>query len=127
MADYFVSFLPEDYVPYWDLDLSGIDVLRDASAGAIAASGMFLLAELVETKELKEKYMDCAEKITTSLLQNYLFTESKRKKEDGILLHTIYNFNKNRAVDESYPAGDFYFIEAVKKLWDKKKLWVEQL
>ena len=127
MADYFISFLPEDFVPYWDLDLSGKDVLRDASAGAIAASGMFLLAELVETEKHKEKYLDYAEKITTSLIQDYLFTESKRKTEEGILLHIIYNFNKNQAVDESYPAGDFYFIEAVKKLWDKNKLLVKSL
>jgi len=127
MADYFLSFLPEDFVPYWDLDLVGEDVLRDASAGAIAASGMFLLAELVETEELKEKYLDYAVKITVSLMENYLFTESIRETEDGILLHCIYNFNKNRAVDESYPAGDFYFIEAVRKLWDTNKLLVGQL
>ena len=77
----------------WDLDLAGEDVLKDASAGAIAASGMYLLAEVVEDENMKSKYQTFAEKITQSLINNYLFTQSDRRTEEGILLHTIYNFN----------------------------------
>ncbi|UCD36915.1 MAG: glycoside hydrolase family 88 protein [Fidelibacterota bacterium] len=117
MADYMIQHLPEDFVPYWDLDLSGEDVLRDASAGAVAASGLFLLSEVEVGKVLSEKYAAWGEKITGSLLRNYLFTESKRPHEEGILLHTIYHYHNEWGVDESFPAGDYFFVEAVWKLW----------
>lgn len=117
MADYFLSNLPSDLVPVWDLDLNGKSDLRDASAGAVAASGMFILSEVSRTKKNSWKYLSFAKKITSSLIKNYLFTTSKRETEEGILLHTIYHFHKKWGVDESFPPGDYYFIEALTKLW----------
>jgi len=119
MADYFMNHLPSDFVPYWDLNLSGDNVLRDASAGAIAASGMFLLSDISPNKIECEKYLNNAEKLTTSLTNNYLFTKSKRPVEEGILLHTVYNYAKRYGVDESFPCGDFYYIESLKKQFEK--------
>ncbi len=121
MADYFVNRLPADFVPYWDLDLYGGNVFRDASAGAIAASGMYLLSDLSKDKSDCEKYFNEAEQITNSLISNYLFTKSKRTAEEGILLHTVYNYNSKLDIDESFPCGDFYFIEALKKKYDVEK------
>ncbi len=118
MADYLIARLPADDVPYWDLDLSGDDVLRDASAGAVAASGMFQLARLSDTKDAAEKYSRYARQITWSLLNNYLFTKSSRPVEQGILIHTLYHYHKKWGVDESYPAGDYFFVEALWKLWN---------
>lgn len=115
MADYFLKNLPDDLIPYWDLDLKADSVTRDASASAIAASGMFLISELTDSKSDYQKYLDYAKQITGSLKKNYLFTNSKRPIEEGILLHTVYNYAKGFGVDESYPAGDFYFIECLKK------------
>lgn len=115
MANYFIERLPEDYVPYWDLDLAGDNVLRDASAGAIAASGLYLLSELPVGKAGFEKYKSTADKISLSLIKNYSFLSSKRDKEEGLLIHTIYNFHKDWGVDESFPCGDYYFVEAVYK------------
>jgi beta-galactosidase len=115
MAEYFQKKLPSDLVPYWDLDLKGDSVIRDASASAIAASGLFLLSELATDKETYEKYRSAAVNITDSLSGKYVFTNSLRPKEEGILLHTVYNFAKKFGIDESYPAGDFYFIECLKK------------
>jgi unsaturated chondroitin disaccharide hydrolase len=118
MAEYFISFLPEDRIPYWDLDLSGEDVFRDASAGAIAASGMYLLADLVDDEELSIKYSRQADAIVTSLIDNYLYTNSTRQHEEGILIHTVYHYNGGWGIDESYPCGDYYFTEALRKWWD---------
>ena len=115
MADYFIEHLPGDFVPFWDFDLKGDTVPRDASAAAIAASGMFLLSNLVSDKTDFEKYNTLAEKITASLSENYLFTKSKRAGEEGILLHTVYNFAKGWGIDESFPCGDFYFTECIYK------------
>ncbi|MFB0516499.1 MAG: glycoside hydrolase family 88 protein [Candidatus Neomarinimicrobiota bacterium] len=122
MADYMIERLPDDFVPYWDLDLSGEDVLRDASAGAVAASGLMLLAEVTHSKEDYEGYVAVGEKITQFLLRNYLFTESTRPKEEGLLLHTIYHYHNMWGVDESFQAGDYFFIEAVWKLWKRMEL-----
>jgi len=62
MADVFINALPEDYVPYWDLDLSGDEIVRDASAAAIASSGMFILTELTNSKIDYDKYLKYAKK-----------------------------------------------------------------
>ncbi len=57
MADLFLSRLPEDGVPYWDYDVPSIpDAPKDASASAIAASGMLELYLILDNRELAEKY-----------------------------------------------------------------------
>lgn len=119
MAGYFLNNLPSDLVPRWDLDLKADSVIRDASAAAIAASGMFLVSELTDSKLDYQKYLGYAKNITASLKKNYLFTQSKREVEEGILLHTVYNYNNKSGVDESYPAGDFYFVECLKKEFEQ--------
>ena len=115
MADYFLARLPSDLIPVWDLDLNGKDSLRDASAAAIAASGLFILSEISKTKVDAEKYSSFAMQITASLVNNYLFTKSNREKEEGLLLHTIYHYHKKWGVNESFPAGDYYLTEAIAK------------
>jgi len=116
MADYYIDRLPEDFVPYWDLDLSTKDVLKDASAGAIMASGLYDLAELFAVNSVEaKKYQSTAIKISQSLLDNYTFLSSKRAEEQGLLIHTIYHYHNAWGKDESYPAGDYYFMEALYK------------
>lgn len=118
MAKYFITRLPEDGVPVWDLDLAGQAEPKDASAAAIAAVGLFELADLAETKKDYDFFLNQAVRITRSLLKNYLFTESTREREEGLLLHTIYHYHKKWGVDESFPAGDYYLIQALKRLYD---------
>jgi beta-galactosidase len=121
MARYFIERLPEDMIPSWDLDLAGQDVLRDASAAAVAALGLFELADLTDSKEDHDYFLENALKMTRSLLENYLFTTSDRKHEEGLLLHTIYHYHKKWGVDESFPAGDYYLTQALKKLYEYER------
>ncbi len=121
MAKYYTERLPEDGVPVWDLDLAGKTELKDASAAAIAAVGFFDLADLAESKEDYEFFLSQAIRITRSLVKNYLFTKSAREREEGLLLHTIYHYHKKWGVDESFPAGDYYLIQALKRLHDYEK------
>jgi len=127
MAKYFITRLPEDGVPVWDLDLTGKTDLKDASAAAIAAVGLFELADLAETKEDYDYFQNHAIRITHSLLKHYLFTESTREREEGLLLHTIYHYHKKWGVDESFPAGDYYLTQALRNLTDyeNKKYFIE--
>jgi beta-galactosidase len=120
MADYFLNHLPVDLVPYWDLNLEGENVIRDASAAAIAANGFFLISELTNMRDDYEKYREYAFKISNSLIDNYLFTKSRRSSEEGILLHTVYNYAKDWGRDESFPCGDFYFMESLRKVIAEK-------
>ncbi len=121
MAEYFLERLPTDLIPTWDLDLLNKTEIRDASAAAIAASGMYLIAELTTEKENFIHYLNKAKEITKSLKANYLFTNSKRENEEGILLQTVYNFAKKWGISESFPCGDFYFIECIKKEIEQNK------
>ncbi|MCB0732730.1 MAG: glycoside hydrolase family 88 protein, partial [Ignavibacteriae bacterium] len=121
MADVFIKALPKDYIPFWDLDLSGINVVRDASAAAIASSGMYILSEETNFKNDYEKYFNYANLIAKSLIDKYTFLNSNREKEEGLLIHSVYNYHKNWGVDESYPAGDFYFTEVLKKYIEKNR------
>ncbi|MBI9071493.1 MAG: glycoside hydrolase family 88 protein [Melioribacteraceae bacterium] len=121
MADVFLARLPNDFVPYWDLDLKGDDVVRDASAGVIAASGMYLLSNSCKYKNDYDKYKSAANKISESIFNNYTFKNSQKENEEGLLIHTVYNFHKGWGVDESYPCGDFYFTETLKKYVEEEQ------
>jgi len=121
MADYFVTHLPPDSVPHWDLDLSGDDIIRDASAGAIAASGLYLLSDVAEDNRKASGYAEYADAITTSLAENYMFTESARETEQGLLIHAVYHYNNDWGVDESNPAGDYYFLQAIQKKLNREQ------
>jgi len=120
MADYFLNHLPPDLVPYWDLDLTDPETLRDASAAAIASSGLFLLAGQREERDAIESYQAAAVKITRNLIRGYTFKSSSLPQQ-GLLLHTIYHYHKEWGVDESFPAGDYFFTETVNKYWQYLK------
>jgi len=117
-SEYFVNHLhPErgDFVPNWDLSIhqEGFDQ-KDASAAAVAANGIYLLADITEDPKIHQSSIILANAIVEDLLNEYLFTASERKTEQGILLHTTYNHPKGRGVNESFPPGDYYFLAALK-------------
>ncbi len=108
MADYFSDHLPPDYIPYWDLNLPQNDPrqLRDASAAAIACSG------LLELSSYDSKYSESALNILNSLIDNYL---SINTGSSGIILHCAYNVHSNNRFDwdASTIWGDYYFLESL--------------
>ncbi len=112
LADFMIARLDSDYVPFWDLTDPRARNYKDASAAAVLACGLYRLSDLVYSGEKMLFYQKIADRIVRSLLKNYLFWRSKRKTEQGLLLHQVYNFPKHWAVDESYPAGDYYFTKA---------------
>jgi unsaturated chondroitin disaccharide hydrolase len=111
MADYFIDHLPGDFVPYWDFNLPADHnkKYRDASAAAIACSGLLELSDHVVDGF---KYSEAANKIINSLAINYL---SIGTNSSGILLHCAYNVNSANPYDwdASTIWGDYYFFEAI--------------
>jgi unsaturated chondroitin disaccharide hydrolase len=113
MADYFLDHLPGDQVPFWDLELpaSSTRQYRDASAAAIAASG---LKELSTYAQNGSKYYKASRHILYSLIQSYL---SYGTESSGMILHCAYNVNSSNPYDwdASTIWGDYYFLETLKR------------
>jgi unsaturated chondroitin disaccharide hydrolase len=110
LAHKFVEELPSDFIPYWDFNAPNIpDEEKDASAAAIAASGMLELSMLVVNPAEKKFLRTSADKILRGLINNYL--------SDGtnvaILEHSVGNKPANSEVDVPLIYADYYFFEAL--------------
>ena len=105
VMDCFISRQPADGIPFWDMDFTdGDNEPRDSSAAAIAICGILEMDKYVKN----EKYLECADKMMTSLVDNYLTDE----KSNGLLTEGMYNKNKSPE-PECNIWGDYYFLEAV--------------
>jgi len=111
-ADYFISHLPPDGVPYWDFRDPAIpNTERDASAAAIAASGLLDLARQTDPRS-GARYKSVAEKILVSLASNY----TAGPESAAILEHSVGGRPQNTEVDVGIVYADYYFVEALLKL-----------
>jgi unsaturated chondroitin disaccharide hydrolase len=111
-ADYFIKNLPVDFVPYWDFQAPKIpDEPRDASAAAIAASGLFELSTFAADTTLRTKYFKAAENILNSLCSSSYLAEGT--SSHGILNHCVGHRPNNSEIDVSLIYADYYFLEAL--------------
>jgi len=119
-ADYWLSHLPEDRVPYWDFDADVTQpppwgAQKESSAGAIAASGLLDLAKQTQSPEKAQKYRDTALAMLDALIApEYLAIDTPGW--EGILKHGVYHTAKNLGVDESVMWGEFFFVQALTKV-----------
>ncbi len=116
---FYLSRLPEDMVPYWDLIFSdGSGEPRDSSSAAIAACALLEAAEWLP--EAAESSRGLAARMLKSLSENY--TPKKPKAGMGLLLHgtyskkSPYNTCTEEGVDESTSWGDYFYMEALTRL-----------
>ena len=121
VTNYFLNRLPEDYVCYWDLifsDVSGQE--RDSSAAAIAICGMLEIIKHIDDN-YKPVYENACAAITRSLTENY--TTVNTPESNGILLHAVYakanGVNQGNGVDECNIWGDYYYMEALMRYYNK--------
>lgn len=111
-ARFYIEQTPADGVPPWDYDAPlETRALRDTSAAAIAASGLFALARLVPDHIQGRRYEATARHILSTLSAHYL-GESDPQWE-GILKGGVYHLHKNLGVDESLMWGEYFFLEAL--------------
>ena len=112
IANFIIPNLPEDYVPYWDYDDPTIpEAKRDASAGAILASGLYELGNYAENGQ---KYTELADKIVASLSSDKYLAEVGTN--GGFLLkHSVGHMPKNSEVDVPLNYADYYYLEAIKR------------
>jgi len=111
-ADYFLSHLPSDLIPFWDLVYTeGSDAPRDSSSAAIAVCGLIELASVDPDPERAARATDAADRILASLIENY--TPETPEASDALLLHGVYDLPKNVGVDEGTLWGDYFYLEAL--------------
>jgi unsaturated chondroitin disaccharide hydrolase len=120
VAHFFISHLPEDFVPDWDFRLpANIDSPKDSSAGAIAACGLLLLADEVIDEE-SPVYQRAGEKILESLYKNF---GDWTGNEEGLVLHGTSHFPERKYMDNPLIYGDYYFVEGLARLKGYKELF----
>ena len=116
-ADWWLEHIPEDGVAPWDFDapLSGplSRAQVDTSASAIAAVGLFNLAEFSPSVARRKGYLDCALRTVDTLTSRYL--GEGEDKWEGILRGGVYHIHKDLGVNESVMWGEFFFVEALQK------------
>ena len=111
-AAFYIEKTPADGVPPWDYDApADKQSLRDASAAAVAASGLLQLAHLASDRIKGRHYDAAARRILSTLCRNYL-AESDAHWE-GILKGGVYHVAKNLGVNESVMWGEYFFVEAL--------------
>jgi unsaturated chondroitin disaccharide hydrolase len=126
-ADFYLSQpnLPKDKIPYWDFNVNQKGytpdwdyasrklsyIPRDASAGALVASGLLELSTFAKDDN---KYFKSAEQMLKSLSgSEYL---AKPGRNSGFILkHSVGSFPHNSEIDVPLIYADYYFLEALSR------------
>jgi hypothetical protein len=116
IADFYTqsSRMPADAVPYFDFDaptLANVPDYRDASAGAIAASGLIELAGFV-TGDARRRYLDFA-MLALRTLSSSQYRAPSGQNGRFLLLHSVGNYPQNGEVDVPLNYADYYYLEAL--------------
>jgi unsaturated chondroitin disaccharide hydrolase len=117
-ADYFLTHCPPGMVPPWDFDVpEGPDRIPDSSAAAVAASGLWSLAQLLPANEAERagRYRAAALSMLDTLCSDQFLAWADPGWE-GVVKHAVYHLHRKLGVDESVAWGDFFFLEAVDKV-----------
>ena len=111
--------MPEDKVPYWDMDAPDIPhEPRDASSAAIIASALYELSGYpVENAAGLKKYAD---EIMASLTSEE-YTAKVGENGGFILKHSTGSIPHGKEIDVPLNYADYYYIEALKRKHDIEK------
>ncbi|MCX6236392.1 MAG: glycoside hydrolase family 88 protein [Bacteroidia bacterium] len=114
LANVFLERLPEDGMPYWDFDDPAIpDAPKDASAAAVAASGLLELSGMVKDEAAKAKYKNAAIALLSKLsTPEYLSGDTNQ----AFLLHSTGHKPNGTEIDASINYADYYYLEALLRL-----------
>ncbi|MCF7802765.1 MAG: glycoside hydrolase family 88 protein [Candidatus Marinimicrobia bacterium] len=109
--------LPEDKIPYWDYNAPNIpDAKRDASAGAIMASGLLELSQYASPED-SATYFATAETIIRTLSTDE-YMANVGTNGGFILKHSVGSKPADSEVDVAITYADYYFVEAMRRYQD---------
>jgi unsaturated chondroitin disaccharide hydrolase len=111
--------LPEDKVPYWDYDAPEIPMAqRDASAAAIMAAALVELSWYSDPGRAQEYVAVALRQIRT--LSTAAYRADPGTNGNFILKHSVGSMPGKSEVDVPLSYADYYFVEALKRLQDKR-------
>ena len=135
IARFILPLLPQDGIPYWDFNAPGTPealpadasghpveyswrkgekIQRDASAGAIMASGFITLSCLTSDNDLAGQCKDAAERIIRTLASPMYFAQID--EQGGYLIkHCVGNIPGKSEIDVPLTYADYYFLESIVK------------
>ena len=113
-ADFYIERTPDHGVPPNDWDEPNPARPYESSAAAIAASGLFNLANLTGDPLRARVYHDYALRILDTLTAPE-FLAIDTPGWEGILKHGMYHERRRLGVDESVMWGEYFFLEALSK------------
>lgn len=108
--------MPEDFIPYWDMDAPNIpNEPRDASSAACIASALYEIS----TMDVKnaEEYKEYADGIMKSLASP-AYRAEPGKNGNFLLMHSVGSIPHNQEIDVPLNYADYYFMEALKRKHD---------
>lgn len=109
--------MPEDRVPYWDMDAPDIpNALRDASAAACMASALYEISTLAKSDG--PAYKTYADSIMSSL-GSPAYRAPLGTNGNFLLMHSVGSIPHNSEIDVPLNYADYYFLEGLKR---KKEL-----
>ncbi|MFI3168374.1 MAG: glycoside hydrolase family 88 protein [Faecalibacterium sp.] len=117
--DFYLSRLPEDLVPCWDMIFAPeTGEPRDSSSAAIVACGLLEMAKH-ETQDVAQEYRELAGQMLASLVDCYAVKMAEFKPGIGLVKHgtygkkSPYNTCNGNGVDECVSWGDYFYMEAL--------------
>ena len=127
VTDYFLEHLPDDLIPYWDLEFTSWTVKQleddpqplDSSSASIAACGMLEMSKYLP-KETATLYIGYAKKIMKAVYDTCAVHD--HTVSNGLVLHSTYsnhspyNTCNHYGVDECNSWGDYFYMEALTRL-----------
>jgi unsaturated chondroitin disaccharide hydrolase len=117
-ADFFLERTPANGVPPNDWEEPDPSLPHESSAAAVAAGGLWQLAELTGSSKRAAIYHKATLDIVDTLLtSNFLAIETPGY--EGILKHGIYHERKGLGVDESVMWGDYFLVDLLDRLLQK--------
>lgn len=127
VTQYYLDHLPKDLVPFWDLEFTdGDDQPRDSSSASIAVCGMLEMIQYMSPKDAV-RYEIVARQILKSVYDHYRVKNPS--ESNGLVLHSTYsnhspyNTCNHYGVDECNSWGDYFYIEALTRLYKKWKTY----
>lgn len=108
--------MPEDLIPYWDMDAPNIpNELRDASAASCIAAALYEICAMDVPNA--QSYKEYADKILTTL-SSPAYRAEPGTNGNFLLMHSVGSIPHNAEIDVPLNYADYYFLEALKRKRD---------
>ena len=121
LAKALIERLPDDHIPYWDFDVERQeDMIKDASAAAIAASSLIELSQLIKDRQERSYFLQAGENILKSLSRK---TYKSNKTNQAFLLNSVGIKPAGSEVGASTIYADYYYLEALLRYQKADKLF----